>query len=157
MNATLLLNPEGEFLPDWAARLQPARKTRPLWARQLTGEQPVETLEGTVLAHPGEYLCRGIAGEYWPQSAERLLKQYAPSGVLDAEGYERFDPRGDVPPVAAAAVECAFQVESRHGRLTGRPGDYGVRSSTDPRDVWIVAQAIFRASYGLVSHTTSED
>lgn len=157
MNATVLLNPGGELLPRWADQLQLAKKTRSLWARLLTAEQPVETLEGTLLARAGEYLCRGIAEEYWPQSTERLLTQYVPSGVRDAQGYGRFDPRADIPPVEATSVECAFQVESPRGRLTGRPGDYVVRSSTDPRDLWVVAQAIFHASYELVPRTSSED
>jgi hypothetical protein len=63
-----------------------AKKTRPIWARLLDHDQTVETLEGKVTAKAGDYLCRGEAGELWPQSAKTLGARYAPTDTVPMAG-----------------------------------------------------------------------
>ena len=52
----------------------------------------------------------------------------------------------------AARVEHAFCVQSPHGLLDGKPGDYLMKHSDQehvayPDDVWIVDQEIFMETY----------
>lgn len=142
-----LLNPDGELLPELAARMFQTRKSKPIWAKRVEKSQIIETLEGRVEAHPGDYLCRGIVGEHWPQKAEKLLEKYVARNEFNAEGWQRFDPKPDASSVEAAQFDTAFRVMAHWGELTGKAHDFVVRSRTDPSDVWIVDKAIFEASY----------
>ncbi len=142
-----LVNPGGNLLPEIAARLFRARKIKSLWAKPVNRIMKVKSLEGWQTVQPGEYLCRGIHGEIWPQKAQKLLGSYLPTHVTDDEGWQRFDPKPDGPWVEAAVVSIPFRILSLWGELTGKPGDYLVRSSSDTSDIWIVDRAIFEASY----------
>lgn len=130
-----LLNPNGKLLPDIEERLVLARKTKPLWAKLIEQPQSVETLEGTLNAEPGNYLCRGVRGENWPQKAEKLLEKHIPSGEVDIYGWERFAPKPDSSAVQAAQIHEPFRVVAQWGELTGNSGDYIVRSASDHSDV----------------------
>ncbi len=143
-----LINPDGRLLSEVEQRLAPARKTKPLWAKQADTAQDVVSLEGRERVAVGDYICRGIQGEFWPQRAGKLLERYTASDEVDAEGWRRFDPKPDSAPVQAAAVDHPFRVQVLWGELTGKPHDYVVRSTTDPTDIWIVDKVIFEASYG---------
>ena len=148
MNALpLLLNPEGELLKEIAAKLVAVRKTKPLWAKRLSETTQVNTLEGVTTAQAGDYLCRGIHDEYWAQKEKKLLEKYCASGQVDNLGFERFEPLPDSTPVDATQIDVPFRVTASWGELKGSPADYVVRSKTDPTDIWIVAKAIFEASY----------
>lgn len=130
----------------------PASKTKPLWAKMLNGDCSVETLEGKMAAHSGDYLCRGTTGESWPQKAETLLKKYSATGERDGDGWEKFIPRPEEAGVQAARIEHPFSVKASWGELQGNPGDYLVKSEADkdvtyPDDIWIVKQTIFEATY----------
>jgi len=142
-----LLNPAGRLLPTVTARLFEARKTKPLWAMRVEVACQVDTLEGQLQAQPGDYLCRGVVGENWPQKESKLLEKYTPSGRFDMNGWQRFDPKPDSEPVEAAPIDHPFRVQAQWGELTGKPGDYVVRSKTDPTDVWIVDKSIFEGTY----------
>jgi hypothetical protein len=133
-----------------------ARKTRPIWARRLDRDRTVETLEGAAAAEAGDFLCRGEAGELWPQSAQSLEEKYAPSDTVDENGWRRYDPRPDAEGVLAARVDHPFSLQTKWGSLTGNAGDYVVKRFRDkdtahPADVWIVNQALFRAAYEPVA------
>lgn len=147
MNDLPLLNPNGQLIPEIAARMFETRKTKPIWAKRVEAKREIETLEGRLVAATGDYLCRGIVGEYWPQKATKLLEKYVPSGEVDADGWQRFDPKPDATPVETAQVLKPFRVTAHWGELTGKAHDYVVRSKTDPTDIWIVDKAIFEASY----------
>jgi len=147
MNDSPLLNPNGQLLPELAARLLEARKTKSIWAKRLEVKQEVATLEGRLVAGPGDYLCRGIIGEHWPQKKAKLLDKYLPSNEIDAEGWQRFDPKPEAAPVEVAQVPHAFRVNAQWGELCGKANDYVVRSTGDSADIWIVDRAIFEASY----------
>lgn len=148
MNSNIkLLNPDGKLLASVEQSLRLARKTKPIWAKRLDRDQTIETIEGPIQAKAGNYLCRGVVGEFWAQAESKLREKYSPCDEMDAEGWQRFDPQPDAPPVEATEVDEPFQVDSHFGRLNGNAGDYVVRSTTDRSDVWIVAKSIFEASY----------
>ncbi len=128
-------------------RLQRFTKTKSLWAKELQEATTVETWEGLKHAKAGDYLCRGIHGEYWPQTSKKLLEKYLPSEEIDRDGWQRFDPRPDTPAVQAASIDHPFRVIGTWGEFVGKPGDYLVRSVADPQDIWIVDQQTFEATY----------
>ena len=141
------MNPDGELLEAVATRMREARKTKPLWARRVETAQQIESLEGIQQLKAGDYLCRGIQGEYWPQAHKKLLETYNASGEHDTDGFERFDPKPDGKWVQATTIDQPFRIVAKWGELKGKAGDYIVRSIEDTSDIWIVDRAIFEASY----------
>jgi hypothetical protein len=126
-----------------------AKKMAPLWAKQLKEDQTIETLEGPVTADAGDYLCRGTAGEFWPQSAERLNEKYDKKEEVDEDGFCKFLPKSEV---MAAQVDHSFQVKTSWGDLEGKPGDFILKRFSDkeveyPDDVWIVDKKLFVETY----------
>jgi len=142
-----LLNPNGILVANVERRLSLFSKTKSLWVKKIVSDQEVQTIEGLLSANAGDFLCRGIAGELWPQRAEKLREKYIPSGEIDSAGWERFAPKPGAAPVNAAKAEASFRVISRWGELFGKANDYVVCSTTDPTDIWIVDGAIFETSY----------
>ncbi|MEL6897797.1 MAG: PGDYG domain-containing protein, partial [Planctomycetota bacterium] len=102
---------------------------------------------GTEMVRAGDAICRGVQGELWPQDMEQVRKKYDETGEEDDEGWRKFKPKPGAPPVFAAAINHSFTVQSGWGLLSGKSGDYLVRSSTDKSDHWIVDKTIFEASY----------
>lgn len=47
-------------------------------ARQLGEDMDIETLEGTMHANAGDWLIRGIAGEYYPCKDDIFQRTYEP-------------------------------------------------------------------------------
>ena len=132
-----------------------AKKTRPIWVRLLEQEETVKTLEGDERVPAGNYLCRGEAGDIWPQSKDRLAAKYTLTGEVDEEGWRKCDPNPDASGVMAAQVPHPFQVEAKWGQLKGKHGDFIVKSYEDrdnenPDDVWIVDKGLFEATYERV-------
>lgn len=132
-----------------------AKKNRPIWARLIEREQTVATLEGDVTAKAGDYLCRGEAGDLWPQSAKTLEARYTPTGAVTEGGWRKYQPRPDAEGVMAAPVPHPFSVAATWGTLAGKPGDFVLKNFRDravahPEDVWVVDQALFRATYEAV-------
>jgi hypothetical protein len=132
-----------------------AKKTRPIWVRKLEQEETVKTLEGEEQVLAGNYLCRGEAGDIWPQKEERLISKYTVTDELDDKGWHKCFPKPDAA-VMAAQVQHAFQVLSKWGLLSGKPGDFIVKKFEDrdndhPEDVWIVDQDLFEATYERVT------
>lgn len=142
-----LLNPDGQLLAEVSTRMFETRKTKSIWAKRITAQQEVATLEGRLLVQPDDYLCKGIAGEHWPQKYSKLLDKYSPTDEIDSEGWQRFDPKPHATAALAAQVAFDFRVAAHWGELTGKANDYVVRSKLDPTDIWIVDKAIFEASY----------
>jgi hypothetical protein len=156
MNESPLLNPNGQLLPEIAARMFETRKTKPILAERIESRREVETIEGRVLADAGDFLCRGIVGEYWPQKRSKLHEKYIGSEAIDPDGWQRFDPRPESDPVEATQLTFAFRVSAHWGDLRGKANDYVVRSKTDPTDIWIVDKTIFEASYELGPHSKGQ-
>lgn len=129
-----------------------ARKTRPIRVRRLEQETTVKTLEGVERVPAGTWLCRGEAGDIWPQSEQGLNARYNILPEVDGDGWHRCEPRSDAAGVMAARVPHAFQVQARWGVLNGKAGDFLVKNFADrdndhPDDVWIVDQNLFEATY----------
>jgi hypothetical protein len=118
--------------------------------------EKVETLEGPEEVPAGAYLCRGEAGDIWPQSEESISARYVPTEEIEVGGWRKWTPRPDAAGVMAAQVPRAFEVQTAWGLLSGKPGDYVVknhedRDSDDPPDLWIVDQRLFEATYERLS------
>lgn len=132
-----------------------ARKTRPIWARRLEQAERVQTLEGEEDVPASNFLCRGEAGDIWPQSAERLEAKYVATDEVSADGWRKYLPHPDNTGVMASRVEHPFAVTAKWGELKGKPGDYVVKNYDDrdapyPEDVWIVDAVLFQATYERV-------
>lgn len=100
----------------------------------------------------GNFLCRGEAGDVWPQSADRLTAKYVLSDELDGQGWRKCNPEPDAAGVMAAQVPHAFELQAKWGLLSGKLGDFIVkdykdRETVNPEDVWIVDQKLFGATY----------
>jgi hypothetical protein len=137
------------------------RKTKPIWARQTEYSRIVDTREGTLQASAGDYLCRGVVGELWPQKSEKLNSTYVATQNVDAEGWREYQPRADSAGVYAVSVDKPFTVTATYGTLEGQPGDYVVKHAADgptayPEDVWIVGRTIFESTYEAVVESPSE-
>jgi hypothetical protein len=132
-----------------------AKKTRPIWVRRLEKTESVKTLEGDEEVPAGNYLCRGEAGDIWPQNEERLNAKYVITDETDEQGWRKCLSKPDAAGVMAAQVPHEFQVHAKWGLLSGKPGDYVVKNYEDrdvaePQDVWIVDRELFRATYEKV-------
>jgi hypothetical protein len=118
----------------------------------LDAPQRVRTLEGDEEVPAGSYLCRGEAGDLWPQAVEKLLSRYVATSEATPDGWRKYEPKPDSAGVLAAKIEHPFEVQSAWGRLQGKPGDLLVKDFADrdvsyPADVWIVDAQLFAATY----------
>lgn len=52
------------------------RRTGEFRARQARTEESIETIEGTAVAHPGDWIVEGAEGEQWPVPAEQFERSY---------------------------------------------------------------------------------
>lgn len=126
----------------------PAIKAHSLWARISEHRQWIDSREGRVVAKKGDFICKGVEGEFWPQKAALFLRKYEPVGEeASGSGWREYRPKPEAGEVLAARLDHPFAVSTPHGQLKGRAGDYLVQSLADPDDVWIVAAAIFTATY----------
>lgn len=134
-----------------------AKKTQAIFAKRLEEDQTVTTIEGEEAVNAGDYLCRGKAGDIWPQTEKSLLSKYSATESVDSEGWRKYEPLPDAEGVLAAKVDHAFSVDASWGRLDGKPGDFVVKNFSDkdveyPDDVWIVDRELFAATYSRVGH-----
>ncbi len=132
-----------------------ARRVRPIWVKEIEKDQTIDTIEGPTRARAGDCLCRGEAGEVWPQSARRLEEKYRKTDEVDADGWRKYAPRPDDQGVMAAQVDHPFSVQAKWGVLAGKAGDFVLKNYADrdvptPEDVWLVDQKLFRATYQAV-------
>ena len=132
-----------------------ATKTRPIWARQLDAAQTVRTLEGEEQVAAGHYLCRGEAGDIWPQTEETLLKRYTATDEVTDDGWRKYQPHPDAQGVMASPIDHPFEVQASWGILSGKVGDFLLKSYQDretlyPADVWVVDQGLFGETYEAV-------
>jgi hypothetical protein len=129
-----------------------ARKTRPVWVRLVDVPESVMTLEGIEHVDVGNVICRGEAGDLWPQTPQNLSRRYVATDEVDATGWRKHLPLPYAEGVMAAKMPNAFVVHSRWGVLAGKPGDYLVKNFADrdvpyPRDLWVVDQRLFAQTY----------
>ena len=132
-----------------------AKKTRPIWAKRLDASQTVQTLEGEEQVAAGHYLCRGEAGDIWPQTEETLLKRYTATDEITDDGWREYQPHADAQGVMATPINHPFEVHATWGTLRGKAGDYLLKNYQDretayPADVWVVDRGLFEETYGAV-------
>jgi hypothetical protein len=133
-----------------------ARKTRAIWVCEILQDQVIETLEGTEHVPAGNVLCRGEAGDLWPQTRERLYEKYRPT-TEHQDNWQKFVPHPDDQGVLAAQIDHPFSVTAAWGILQGKAGDFLLKNFADrdssyPDDIWIVDQLLFRSTYQDVSN-----
>lgn len=133
-----------------------AKKTRPILAKRLETAQLVKTLEGEEQVEAGHYLCKGEAGDIWPQTEKDLNKRYTATDDVDADGWRKYLPHPDAQGVMATPIGHEFSVHASWGKLTGKPGDFLVKNFQDrdtayPADVWIVDLTLFGQTYEPVA------
>lgn len=132
-----------------------AKKTRPIWAKRLDAAQTVQTLEGEEQVAAGHYLCRGEAGDIWPQTEETLLKRYAATDEVTPDGWRKYQPHPDSQGVMATPINHPFEVHASWGILSGKAGDFLLKNYQDrdtayPADVWVVDRGLFGETYQAV-------
>ncbi len=139
-----------------AGRWFHAKKSRPIWARRLEAAQSVKTLEGEEQVDAGHYLCKGEAGDIWPQTEQDLHERYTATDEVAAGGWRKYQPHPDAQGVLATQIDHPFEVQATWGQLTGKPGDFLLKNFRDrdtayPADVWIVDQTLFGQTYESVA------
>jgi hypothetical protein len=151
------LSPNADILAEMnqASAWFRAKKVRPIWAKRVETDQMVKTIEGTEMVKAGDYLCRGEAGDIWPQKTTSLAEKYDKTEEVDAERWYKYVPRADSKGVLAARVPHPFTLKASWGVLSGKTGDYIVKGFADrdvayPDDVWIVDQKLFQATYKAI-------
>jgi hypothetical protein len=127
------------------------KKVGPIFAKKLTEDTTINTLEGTERAKAGDMLCRGVIGELWPQKEERLLRNYRPTEVYDGE-WRKYVPDHTQPGFFSVQVNHDFTVETPYGTMHGNKGDYLLKNFADkdepyPAEVWVVAKRLFHRTY----------
>lgn len=133
-----------------------AKKVKPIWAKQVEEDQTVQTMEGQEQVEAGDFLCRGVADEIWPQSKDKLEKKYDSTDEVDDDGWRKYVPKPDAEGVMAAQIDHPFQVEASWGKLEGKANDFLVKNFADrnepyPDDVWVVDAKLFEATYEKVA------
>jgi hypothetical protein len=134
------------------------RKIKPLWAKLLSHPETITTNEGKLQFKPGDYICRGEAGDVWGQKAETLHNKYVidESTPPDPDGWQKYLPDPETGKVLAAEIGHSFQVSHPdYGTMSGEAGDFLVKSFADrdvdlPEDIWIVGSQIFLETYKLL-------
>eukprot|EP01088_Endostelium_zonatum_P006064 TRINITY_DN18168_c0_g1_i1.p1 TRINITY_DN18168_c0_g1~~TRINITY_DN18168_c0_g1_i1.p1 ORF type:complete len:170 (+),score=42.52 TRINITY_DN18168_c0_g1_i1:57-566(+) len=127
------------------------KKTAYMWGKELTQDQEIVTLEGKEKAKAGQILCKGIAGELWPQEKAQVLKRYNKTEMQDGE-WTKYTPRRDLPGYWASPVKGEFEVKTKWGTMKGKDKDYILKNFNDaqtryPEDVWVVDRKLFNKSY----------
>lgn len=131
------------------------KKTKPIWVQEVKEARKVKTLEGEETVEPGHFLCRGEAGDIWPQKKADLEKKYV-STDEEADGWRKYLPRPDAEGVLATEVDHPFVVYATWGELKGKAGDFLIKNYADkeadyPTDVWLVDRTLFEQTYEQVA------
>ncbi|KAL6068305.1 hypothetical protein QOT17_008334 [Balamuthia mandrillaris] len=151
-------NPNKDLLDEVNARKANGwfhvRKVAPVWAYKLEEDTIVETLEGQERAKAGDMLCKGVAGELWPQKEERLLSKYKPTNTQNGK-WRKYVPDLASPGFFAIQVMHPFEVKTSYGTMHAKKGDYLIKNFDDqntayPSDVWVVAKGLFWKTYQKV-------
>jgi hypothetical protein len=124
------------------------QKTVSLQARLLTEEDYtnrggiIKTLEGPVSFQSGDYLARGVEGEEWPISQEKIARDYEQLTEPNEKGFSSYRTHRMR---EAVQINSRFTVDLLCGnRLEGKLGDYLVREG---QNAWIVDKEIFEKTY----------
>lgn len=88
-------NEDDDSKPDKGIYIDPA-----------TGDLMIRTLEGDMRTHPGDFVIRGVAGEFYPCKPEIFAKTYAPGRPVD----DLLETRAGLAIANSAFIEARDQV-----------------------------------------------
>lgn len=150
-----------------------ASKTRPIKAKALSSllmsvnesilaKFLLDTLEGKQTLKASSMVCLAEAGEVWQQTSAKLLQKYTVVGI-DPEGWLECQPKPENKVMAAVISEnicgpSGFSLFAQWGEekiINGKQcfvqhgvaGDYVLKSTSDPSDLWIVKGKLFESTY----------
>lgn len=150
-----------------------ARKTEPIWARELdeaeVGKEFATADHAVEVGRKGYWLCVGVAGEPWFQKPANVEAKYKLAGEEgrhfsfdDApRTYRRFEPKHDARNWAAqindSHIEGFFirpNYDLEHPLYSPRGGYVVTADVDDPYaisldDVWLVQQPLFEKTYEM--------
>jgi hypothetical protein len=150
-----------------------ARKTKPIWARELEPDEIGKSFStadhADEVAREGYWLCVGVAGEPWFQKPAKVEEKYDESGTDEKQfsfdsasrTYRIFTPKEGARNWAAQIEGPNIQgFEIRPGYDMSHPlyspaGGYVVTGDVDDPytaqldDVWLVQQPLFESTYEL--------
>jgi hypothetical protein len=147
-----------------------AKKTKPILAAPIDilihsslplHQLVLKTLEGLQALEIGTMVCLGASGDYWQQKEKALLKKYDLTGFKN--GWSVFTPKPEAEMQALPVTpemandQATFHLVGLYGQelggqkniQTGAVGDFIVTNG-QADDYWIVARAMFEATYELV-------
>ncbi len=148
-----------------------AKKTKPIKAKPLSqivsdvcvfNKFLLQTIEGVQPLRPASIVCLGIEGEAWPQTKEALLKKYTITDIDPESGWLTCTPKPEnsvnalqITNSEYLSVADEFSITALWGEKQpngtfvqhGKGGDYVVQSTSDLKDVWIVARNVFESTY----------
>lgn len=113
------------------------------------------TLEGPVAYVPGDAIVTGTAGETWPIQRRRFERTYEPADPklqMGTDGIYRR--RREAALALRLYADTTVVLSDQRGRLHGRQGDWLVQGPDGDR--WIVADAIFQATYARVTENADD-
>lgn len=119
---------EANLAAEWIR----ARKGKPIWARKLDQPQTIITLEGQEHISAGNYVCRGEAGDVWPQTESTLLRTYNATDDAEVDRWRKYIPRPDSERVLAIQLNHPFDLLVSWGKLSGKAYDYLVIALSGP-------------------------
>ena len=126
------------------------KKTASILVREINKEVVIQTLEGSIKAAGGDYLCKGIENEQWAISKEVLERCYKPTGKSEGD-WKEYKPDSSNCKLWAAELMEDTKVDTRHGKLKGRKGDFILKETNSgfeiPVRYWIVNREIFIKTY----------
>lgn len=70
-------------LPDWFLKMLAMNPER---YDEATGDLLIQTLEGAMIARPGDYIIRGVEGEVYPCKSSIFEATYEPASDAGGEG-----------------------------------------------------------------------
>lgn len=145
-----------------------ARKSKEIFARKLEKDVVINTLEGALGAKKGNYVCISADGEVWPDTEEKLFKNFDKLAPLKrslkikyANGTEAsyndffvFKPKPTKEKLFVQMLN-SFTVHASWGILSGKKGDYLCKwfdeaLDPDPKDVWIVDKNVFERDHEVI-------
>lgn len=117
----------------------------PVIANQMLEDRIIDTREGPVQGHDGDWLLTGVEGEQWPLPIERFEATYERStNVTHAPNV--YIKRMQI--VQAQTLPGPAKVMTSWGaELDGKAGDWLITAG--PEDHWVIQDSIFQQTYTL--------
>ena len=118
------------------------------------------TLEGDQPVSRANLMCIGATAEPWQQTAKAILKKYSVTAIED-DGWMICTPlpENEVEFFKITDADVGTHIVGQWGSVIGdhknlqsyKTGDYVCRQTYDRTDQWIVREALFDATYGIIT------